>query len=65
MTQYVIFAADNGDTGTELWAAPFGGTGATLLADIRPGWSSGLPSLPGASLGGIGVFMANDGVNGA
>jgi ELWxxDGT repeat protein len=69
----VMFAADDGIHGHELWALAADGSGAELLADIRPGADGGLPAevgllflgdVPGAGAAGLAFFVADDGVHG-
>lgn len=59
----VIFVADDGVHGRELWVATPDNLTATLLADIMPGAASSVPQhLTGFD--GIALFSADDGVNG-
>ena len=59
----VLFAADNGTQGRELWVTDGSGAGTTLVKDINPGPAVGLGNHlypKGDSV----FFFGNDGVNG-
>ncbi len=63
VAQRIVFAADDGAHGRELWVATQDNLTAMLLADISPGPASSVPQhLTG--FGGIILFSADDGVNG-
>ncbi|MEX2231396.1 MAG: PA14 domain-containing protein [Cyclobacteriaceae bacterium] len=59
--QRVIFAANDGTHGTELWITS-ASEGASMLKDINPGPGDGFVSSPGAEIGYVaegGVFVDN------
>ncbi len=59
----LLFVANDGTTGEELWSTDGTEAGTVLLADINPGINnSGIQFF--ASLNGQVLFKANDGVNG-
>ncbi len=57
---FVLFAANNGTVGTELWVTDGTTAGTNLLLDIRSGSPSSIPS-GFFSTGGKVYFLANDG----
>ena len=58
----ILFAADDGIHGTELWATDGTAEGTRLVADIHPEGSSA-PQLIG-TLDGVLYFFADDGIHG-
>jgi len=60
----LVFAANDGVHGTELWVSDGSTEGTTLLVDLRPGLASSGPANLTAS-GGLVFFDADDGVHDA
>lgn len=65
MTYKLLFAADNGTLGYELWTTDTSGSSATLVRDIYDGNGYGLPYTSFAMLEGRMIFAAEDGTAGA
>jgi ELWxxDGT repeat protein len=67
----LVFAADDGVTGLELWRSDGTAAGTSLLADICPGPCSSYPQSitlvggPSYFSGGVLYFSADDGIHGA
>lgn len=59
----VVFRADDGTNGTELWITDMTPTGTVMLKDINSGAGSSSPQ-NFVALGGEVLFIANDGTNG-
>jgi ELWxxDGT repeat protein len=66
-----LFFADDGVAGTELWRTDLTAGGTSLVLDINPGpagsldsWRTYEPWLEAVPLGGLLIFVADDGVRG-
>ncbi len=62
----LFFAADDGNSGRELWKSDGTGAGTVLVSDIWPGGASSHSDPKWlVNVGGVLFFQANDGTNGA
>ncbi len=61
--EVLLFAADDGENGVELWRSDGTTQGTVLVADVRPGPDGSHP-LRLTSVNGVAFFTADDGVHG-
>ena len=64
MEGFVLFLADDGAHGGELWRSDGSAAGTMLVKDINPGRASSAFSSNVAAINGVGYFVADDGLHG-